>query len=279
MNEFVSRLMVAGLLVALSVPVDAASRYTIAAEVVVEGQNPRSEVAIVTLAGDKGRIDFVERNGRKEEGGLYLMTLDGGKTAVLGDKGMSMCSEWDSEAFFSEMGRLLHKARRFAGLEITDVKVEKVMEKPGPELLGYATTHVRLVTTAGVKFSVLVKKYQYTVKITDDFWMAPQLKIHPIEQQWINAQTSTGFDQLDELLDSWYMHLPATVLKQESVFEIQDLVKKEESTKVEKITITSIEKLDPSKIPAELFDMPKCKKVSRKKMQAAAKNMFEETLK
>ncbi len=279
MNEFVSRLMVAGLLVALSVPVDAASRYTIAAEVVVEGQNPRSEVAIVTLAGDKGRIDFVERNGRKEEGGLYLMTLDGGKTAVLGNKGMSMCSEWDSEAYFSEMGRLLHKARRFARLEITDVKVEKVMEKPGPELLGYATTHVRLVTTAGVKFSVLVKKYQYTVKITDDFWMAPQLEIHPIEQQWINAQTSTGFDQLDELLDSWYMHLPATVLKQESVFEVEDLVKKEESTKVEKITITSIEKLDPSKIPAELFDMPKCKKVSRKKMQAAAKSMFEQTLK
>ena len=75
------------------------------------------------------------------------------------------------------------------------------------------------------------------------------------------------------------MHLPATVLKQESVFEIEDLVKKEESTKVEKITITSIEKLDPSKIPAELFDMPKCKKVSRKKMQAAAKSMFEQTLK
>lgn len=260
-------------------PVNAASRYTLATEVVAEGQNPRSEVAIVTLAEDKGRIDFVERNGRKEEGGLYLMTLDGGKTAVLGDKRKSIYSEWDSEEYFSEMGRLLHKAGRFAKLEITDVKVEKVLEKPGPELLGYAATHVRLVTTAGVKFSVLVKKYQYVLKITDDIWMAPQLEIHPIEQQWINAQTSTGFGQLDELLDSWYMHLPATVLKQESVFEIKDLVKKEESTKVEKINITSIEKLDSSKIPMALFDMPKCKKVSRKEMEAAAKDMFSKTLK
>ena len=60
---------------------------------------------------------------------------------------------------------------------------------------------------------------------------------------------------------------------------IINLIKKEESTKVEKITITSIEKLAPSKIPAELFDMQRCKKVSRKKMQAATKNMFEETLK
>jgi hypothetical protein len=218
-------LMVALLLAALSMPVNAATRYTIAAEVVAKGQT-QSEVVIVTLSGDKGRIDFVERNGRKEEGGLYLMTLDGGKTAVLGDKGTSMCSEWDSAEYFSEMGRLLHKARRFTKLDITDVKVDKVLEKPGPELLGYATTHVRLVTTASVKFNVLAKKYQSAVKITDDFWMAPQLAIHPIKQQWINAQTSTGFDQLDELLDSWYLHLPATVLKQESIFEIKDLVKK-----------------------------------------------------
>ncbi len=271
-------LMFALLLAALSAPVNAATRYTISAEVVTQGQT-RSEVAIVTLFGDQGRIDFIERNARQEQGGLYLMTLDGGKTAVLGDKGTSMCSKWDSAAYFSEMGRLLHKARRFTKPEITDVKVEKVLEKPGPELLGYATTHVRLVTTAGVKFSVLAKKYQYAIKITDDFWMAPQLAIHPIEQQWINALTSTGFDQLDELLDSWYMHLPATVLKQESIFEIKDLVKNEESTKVEKISVTSIEELDPSKLPVALFDMPKCKKVSRKKMEAAAKDMFEKTLK
>ena len=274
-----SRLIMTVLFVALSMPVNAASRYTVVTELVREGQSPQSEVAIITLAGDKGRIDFVERNGRKEKEGLYLMTLDGGKTAVLGNKGKSVCSEWDSEGFFREMGKLLHKARRWGNLEISDVKVEKVLEKPGPELLGYATTHVRLVTTAGLKYSVLVKKHQYFLKITDDFWIAPQLEIHPIEQQWINAQTRTGFEQLDRMLDSWHTHLPATMLKQESVYTIKDLVKKEESTKVEKINITSIEELDPSKIPGELFDMPKCKKASQKKMEAAAKEMFQKTLK
>ena len=274
-----TRFMVAILFTVLSLTVNAASRYTLATEVVSEGQSPRSEVAIVTLAGDKGRIDIIERNGRKEEGGLYLMTLDGGKTAVLGDKGESMCTEWDSEEFFREMGKLLHKARQWQNLEITNLKVEKVLEKPGPELLGYATTHVRLVTTASVKLSVLIKKHHYAIEITDDFWMASQLEIHPIEKQWINAQTSTGFDLLDQVLDSWYLHLPATVLKQESVFRYIDLVKEEKSTKVEKINIRSIEELDASKIPAELFEMPKCKKVSRKKMAAAAKDMINKTLK
>ena len=236
-------------------------------------------MAIITLAGDKGRIDFVERNGRKEEGGLYLMSLDGGKTAVIGDKSKSICSQWNSEEFFREMGKLLHKARRWVKLEIADVNVEKVSEKPGPEMLGYATTHIRLVTTAGLKYSVFTKKHQYLLKITDDIWMAPQLEIHPIEQQWINAQTSTGFDQLDRMLDNWHKQLPATVLKQESVFHVKDLVNNKESKKVEKITITSIDKLDPAKIPAELFDIPKCDKASRKKMEAAAKEMFARTIK
>ncbi len=71
----------------------------------------------------------------------------------------------------------------------------------------------------------------------------------------------------------------STVLKQESVFKIKEMGKNKESTKVEKITITSIEKLDPSKIPVALFDMPKCKKASRKEMEAAAKDMFEKTFK
>ena len=275
----ICRLIVAVLFIAITTPVMAASRYNIVTELISEGQSPRSEVAIITVAGDRGRIDFVERNGRKEEGGLYLMTLDGGKTAVLGNKGKSMCSEWDSAEFFREMGRLLNKAKRWANLEITDAKVEKISEKPGPKLLGYATTHVRLVTTASVKYSALMNKNQYSLKITDDFWIAPQLEIHPIEQQWINAQTSTGFGQLDQLVDSWHSHLPATILKQESVFKIKDLVKNEESTKVEKISITSIEELNPSEIPVEAFDMPKCKKASQKEMKAAAKAMFEKNLK
>ena len=275
----VNRLIVAALFVAFSMPVSAASRYTIVTELIFEGQRPQSEVAIITLAGDKGRIDFVERNGRKGKEGLYLMTMDGGKTAVLGNIDKSLCSEWGSEEFFREMGKLLHKARKWANLEVTDVKVVKVSEKPGPELLGYATTHVRLVTTASLKYSVLTNKHQFSLKITDDFWMAPQLEIHPIEQQWINAQTSTGFDQLDQLMDSWHSHLPATILKQESVFKAKDLVKNVESTKIEKITITSIEELDPPKIPGGLFDMPKCKKASREKMEAAAKDMFEKNFK
>ena len=157
--------------------------------------------------------------------------------------------------------------------------MEKVLEQAGPELLGYATKHVRLVTTAGIKASVLVKKFQYTLKITDDIWLAPQLEIHPIERQWINAQTNTGFKQLDRMLDSWNKQLTATILKQEAVIWLKDHVKKEETTKTEKIEITSIEKLDPSKIPEETFLMPKCEKVSRKEMEKTAKGMLQDVMK
>jgi len=39
------------------------------------------------------RAQRVERNGEKEKGGLYLMTLNGGKTAVPGNRETSICSE------------------------------------------------------------------------------------------------------------------------------------------------------------------------------------------
>ena len=64
------------LILILSLPVYAASRYTVFTEVVPHGKKPLSKVTVVTLAGDKGRIDIVERNGRKEKVGLFLMTLD-----------------------------------------------------------------------------------------------------------------------------------------------------------------------------------------------------------
>ncbi len=275
----VNKWIAAVLFLILSMPVYAASRYTVFTEVVPDGKKPISKVTVVTLAGDKGRIDIVERNGRKEQGGLFLMTLDGGKTAVLGHKQKAVCSQWETQEYFREMGRLLHKAKHWANLEITDVSVEKVMEKTGPELLGYATTHVRLVTTAGIKASVLVKKHQFTLEITDDIWLAPQLEIHPIERQWINAQTNTGFKQLDQMMDAWNMQLPATILKWEAVIRKKDLLKEKASTKTEKIEVTSIENLDPSKIPDETFLMPKCQKVSRKEMEKTAKDMLQDIIK
>ena len=112
MTNVLSKSILALLFLILSLPVYAASRYTVVTEVVPEGKPPLSEVAIVTLAGDKGRIDIVERNGKAEKGGLFLMTLDGGKTAVLGHRQKTVCAQWDSQEYFREMGRMLHKAKQ-----------------------------------------------------------------------------------------------------------------------------------------------------------------------
>jgi len=207
------------------------------------------------------------------------MTLDGGKTAVLGYRQKTVCTQWDSQEFFREVGRLLHSVERWTNLEITNVGVEKVLEEPGPELLGYATRHVRLRTIAGGKASILIKKFQYSLEIIDDVWIAPQLEIHPIEKQWIAAQTNTGFEQLDDMLDSWNKQLPAMILKQESVVRLKDLLKDKESTKKEKIEITAIEKLDPSKLSEETFRMPSCDKVSREEMKETAKDMLKDIIK
>jgi len=69
------------------------------------------------------------------------------------------------------------------------------------------------------------------------------------------------------------------ILKQESVVRLRDLEKEEESTKTEKIEITAIEKLDPSKLSEEAFRMPSCDKVSRKEMEETAVDMLKDVVK
>ena len=48
---------------------------------------------------------------------------------MLGHRQKTVCTEWDSQEFFREMGRLLQTAERWTNLEITNVGVEKVLDE------------------------------------------------------------------------------------------------------------------------------------------------------
>lgn len=280
MNMRVSLLVVAVLLVALTLPAHAGERSTIVTEVFRKEKNKTNrEVELITTEGDKGRIDIIERDGKKEKGGFYLLTLDGGKTVVMGDKGKSLCTQWDTEDFFRVIGQLIRKAERWANAKITNVKIEKVLEEPGPEILGYPTTHVRIVIEAGLKASVIVKKFKYSLKITDDVWMAQDLELSPIEQQWIKAMSQTGQKQLDQMLAAWNSELPGPILKSETVTLLTDRVNQEQRTKIEKMEVIALEELASGKIPEETFRAPQCEKVSQKEMEEAAKDMLKDTIK
>ncbi len=242
----------------------------------VENDIKETDTEIITIDGDKKvRIEFLGKEKKPSDTTPYLLTIDGGNTWIIGNKAEAFCAQMETGAFFTYLGSLALKVEGIANLEITDSKVKKVHEKKGPNILDYPTTHVRLVTTASGKATVLFKKYEYKVHITDDIWYTTKMEMHPVRKRWLEALSQSGYKQLDTLIDQWAANLPGAILKQESVVKVMNIIKNKEDISTEKTQVVTIEKLNPADIPKQTFNMPKCKTISKKEMRDTAKDLFE----
>jgi len=266
--------LLAFLFMALPVAADTL-RATIETEI-VEADKKEKDTEIITLDGDKKvRLEFLGEEKKPSDKTPYLLTIDGGNTWVIGNKAEAFCAQMDTEEFFRYLGSLALKFEGIANLEITDPQVKKVLEEKGPKILDYPTKHVRLVSTAAGKAAVMFKKYDYKVHITDDIWYTTQMEMHPVRKRWLEALSRSGYKQLDVLIDQWTANLPGAILKQESVIKVTNVIKQKDDIYTEKTRVVTINKLKPSDIPKHTFQMPECKKISKKEMRSTAMDLFE----
>ena len=250
-------------------------RATIETEMVEEDKKER-DTEIVTIAGDKKvRLEFLGEEKKPSDKTPYLLTIDGGKTWVIGNKAEAFCAQMKTAEFFQYLGHLAIKYGGLVNLEIAEPKVKKVLEEKGPDIHGYPTKHMRLETTAAGKAAAGFKKYDYQIHITDDIWYTPKLEVHPVRKRWLEALSQSGYKQLDMLIDQWAANLAGAVLKQESKIKVTNVIKKEEEIISETTRIVTLEKLKPSDLPKHTFQMPQCKKISKKEMRKTAMDLFE----
>ena len=262
------------LFIALPVAADPL-RVTIVTDIVEKGEPKDKDTEIITIDGDKKvRLEFLGEEEKPSNNTPYLLTNDGGNMWVIGNKQEAYCAQMETGEFFQYLGSLALKVEGIANLEITDPQVKKVLEQKGPKILGYPTTHVRLVTTAAGKASILFQKFDYKVHITDDIWYSPELEMHPVRKRWLEALSNSGYPQLDKLIDQWAANLNGSILKQESVMKLTNMIKNEEEITTQKSRIVTVDKLKPTDIPKDTFDMPKCKSISKKEMRDTAKELF-----
>ena len=251
-------------------------RVTIVTDMVEKDKPKDKDTEIITIDGDKKvRIELLGKEEKPSDTTPYLLTIDGGNNWVIGNKQEAYCAQMDTKEFFQYLGSLALKVEGIANMEITDPQVKKVLEQKGPKILGYPTTHVRLVTTAAGKASVVFQKYDYKVQITDDIWYSDDLAMHPVRKCWLEALSNSGYPQLDTLIDQWATNIPGAILKQESVMKLTNVIKNEEETHSENTRVVSVEKLKPSDVPKQTFGMPACKSISKKEMRGTAKDLFD----
>lgn len=268
------------LLCALSFTANAATRTTIVTEIQRDDVQKRTE--IITIDGDKARIDTYPNSDMQAKNVPYILTVDGGKTWLLQENKAEnpVCTKWDTREFFIAAGQLLHFASKLTNAEVSEAKFDVVLDEPGPEMLGYKTRHLQLVSSinAKVKILLLVKR-EFTLTFEDEIWMSPELKLHPIEQAWIDAMSETGYANVDRLSKQWNEKVPGTVVKMISDVTLHNVTKDKKDQKKERVEITKLEQLESADLPAETFKVPACDKVSESEMEKAAKDMLLETAK
>jgi len=254
--------------------VKAGTRGVIEVEV-IEGDSVQKNAEIYTFDDDRFRIDFVGEDLKITDETPYIMTVDGGERWVMGDKPKDRfyCSQVKTEEFFKNLGDQVTDAVEFFNVKAESPTVKQILEEPGPEMLGFKTTHLQVETNAKAYAWFLFFKFEYTVKIVDDIWYTTDLEIHPIRKKWLNALTQSGNSIIDGLFTDYTSKLPGPVLKSETVMDITNVRKKDTKTEKQRTVVTEVEELKPDDLD-KIFKMPKCEVMDDDEIQEKGKALF-----
>ena len=241
----------------------------------IEGDNVEKHFEIFTLDEQRFRIDFVGEDLKITDETSYIMTVDGGESWVMGDKPKDRfyCSEVKTEEFFKNLGGQVTYAVDQFNVKAESPKVRQVLEEPGPDILGFKTTHVQLETDARAYAWFLFFKFEYTVKIVSDLWYTTDVEIHPIRKKWLSALTKSGNSIIDDLFTGITSKLPGPVLKKEAVMDITNVRKKSVKTEKQITNVTSVEEIKHEELD-KLFKMPECVKMDDDEIQEKGKTLL-----
>lgn len=230
---------------------------------------------IITFDDERFRVDFVGEDRKVTEETSYIMTVNGGNTWVMGDKPKDRfyCSEVSTDEFFTNLGDQVTHAVDFFNVKAEEPAVKQVLEEPGPEIVGFKTTHVQLETNANAYAWFLFFKFEYSVKIVEDLWYTTDVEIHPIRKKWINALTQSGNRLIDKLFSDYVAKLPGPILKTESVMDITNVRKNKTSTQKQRTVVISVEEIEKSELD-KVFKLPDCEKMDDDEIQEKGKALM-----
>jgi hypothetical protein len=204
--------------------------------------------------GDQARMDFVEtRNPIFEKGSYMLVNAKGEMTIVNPEK--KTYSKVNFAAMMESMGGAMDAmAKAGFKLEFQDPKVEKVLEEPGGEILGYPTTHYRWHTTYTMVMHMPVMGDRKTpVDSVEDVWTTTAIGLPP---QTIKAFAGLGEGgqmgaEIKKMIDAAKVKMTGFQLKSVTVSTHQGGRGEGQTT-----TTTEVTKLQKADIPASRFVVP-----------------------
>ncbi|MBN1426037.1 DUF4412 domain-containing protein, partial [Candidatus Fermentibacteria bacterium] len=189
--------------------------------------------------GDNGKVEFAESKNDMMGKGTYLVTTDGGKTVYLVNPKEKTYAVWDMDA----MMQLAGGAMGVVKMTITDPKVERLLEEPGPAMLGYPTTHYKSRTSYTMSMSVMGIKSQSTTVKEQDTWATTKLPDASLGM-WLRNAPKSGNEELDKLIAAEMDVMKGVPLKTVTATTTTDTKKKKAETSTTTMEVTVLTPMD-----------------------------------
>jgi hypothetical protein len=193
------------------------------------------------------RVEFPKGGNMGSKDG-YLITRDGGKTFYIVDPGEKTCTKFDIGGM-AQMGAGMMQAMK---PKFTDVKVEKVLDEAGPDMLGYPTRHYRIVTSYGMEMTIFGRKSVSKVVQEEDIWATKKVKLDVWKAWASKQQMQMGNEELDKLVKARMDVVDGLPLKHVMVNKTTDANNRETVSR----NTTEVTELKEGSLAGALFEMP-----------------------
>ena len=202
--------------------------------------------------GLNARIQFAESKNAMTPKGSYILTTDGGETIYLVNPKEETYSESDLEALMATVGEVMEGMGDMFDVEITDPKVELLLEEDGGTLAGFSTTHHRFRTSYSMKMKVMGMKRSSDIVSVSDIWSTHEIKDKAMGVWLRREPPDMGHTGLDKLIAAELSKVKGFPLKS---IEEQTSVNKKGKESVTR-TITEVDKVEKVSVDPDLFVIP-----------------------
>jgi hypothetical protein len=154
------------------------------------------------VEGEGAKIVFQSSDNPLFSEGAYLLTSDGGRTVVLVDPEEKTYMAFDPGQMLAAMGTMLKGMGPMVKINVSNPRVEKLLEEPGGELLGRATTHYRFRTVYDMEVRVMGMGQKSSNDTVTDTWATDSLADAGFGAYLRREPPKTGIEDLDRLVDA-----------------------------------------------------------------------------
>lgn len=207
------------------------------------------------VEGGKARVEFKESSNPMLGRGSMMVTEDGGTTIYLVNAKDKTYTRWDVDAMMKMMGGVMGGMGGLFKMEISNPKVEKLLEEPGGTIAGIATTHVRTKSSYTMAIKVMGMNQGSHVESVQDLWVASSLSDLGFGVWLRKEPPKTGNADFDRLIAAEMHKVVGVPLKMVSVQTSTDTKKGTTTTTETSMEVTELS-TGVAPAPASTYQVP-----------------------